>query len=301
MVDIRILRYFLAVAQEESITRAAETLHIAQPSLSKQMMELEAELGKQLLIRGGRKIALTEDGILLRKRAEELIALFERTERELMADSRSVSGEVAIGGNTPASILKTAAAMRRKYPDVRFYFHSGDATDVEERMEHGSLDFAVMLHPVDNAEYNSIALTETVHWGLLVSRSSPLAAHEVITKELLLSAPVIFHHRPGLQRRIAAWAQTDVEKINIAATYNVINGSHEPFVRSGLGAFLTVRELLGSCLDENLRFCPLYPPLDERHVLVWRRNAMLSSAAKEFLNEVKMSALCEHSGDDNAV
>ena len=288
-MDIRVLRYFLAVAQEESITKAAESLHIAQPSLSKQMMELEKELSKQLLIRGSRKTALTEDGVLLRRRAEEIVELLDRTERELSAGTQTVSGEIAIGGGTNASILGTAAAIRARYPDVSFYFHGGDAVDVEERLDHGTLDFAVMLHPVDNVKYDCIPLPDEVQWGLLVKSGDPLAAEEHITRETLMRVPLILHRRQGLQWRIAAWAQTDVEKLNIAATYNVINGNPEAFVKSGIGAFLTVRELLSSRIDDGVCFRPLYPALTERHMLVWKRRAALSRAARVFLDAARAS------------
>lgn len=152
-MDIRVLKYFLAVAREENITRAAESLHIAQPSLSKQMMELEQELGKQLLIRGKRKITLTEEGILLRKRAEDILSLVEKTERELSSDSTNISGEVAIGGTLPPTLLRSAAALQSHYPDISFQFYSGDATDVTERLDHGNLDFAILLQPIDISKY----------------------------------------------------------------------------------------------------------------------------------------------------
>ena len=147
-MDIRVLRYFLTVAREGTITRAAESLHIAQPSLSKQLMELEAQLGKPLLIRGKRKITLTEDGVLLRKRAEEIVSLLEKTEQELTADHGTLSGEIAVGGMPIPSLLHAAAEMRQQHPELRFNFYSGDAAAVTECLDHGSLDFAVLLEPV---------------------------------------------------------------------------------------------------------------------------------------------------------
>ena len=148
-MDIRILRNFLAVTREENITRAAESLHISQPSLSKQLMELEKELGKQLMIRGKRKISLTEDGVLLRKRAEEIIALVEKTEREIRIDTGNISGDISIGGSETETLLHAAASLRRENPNIRFHFYSSDATDVSERLDHGTLDFAVLLEPID--------------------------------------------------------------------------------------------------------------------------------------------------------
>ena len=141
-MEVRELRYFLAVAREENITRAAESLHIAQPSLSKQLMELEKKLGKKLLIRGKRKITLTEEGVLLRKRAEEILELVEKTQQEISSDTEDVIGDIYMGGGTPPSVLGAAAKLRERYPDVKFHFYSGDATDVSERLNHGTLDAA---------------------------------------------------------------------------------------------------------------------------------------------------------------
>ena len=174
-MEIRVLRYFLAVAQEGNITRAAETLHIAQPSLSKQLMELEQELGKQLLIRGKRHITLTEEGVLLRKRAEEILELVGRTEQEITAAEQQLSGSISIGGNPQPSLLQAAAALRQRYPGIRFQFYSSDATDVTERLEYGTLDFTTLLAPVDASRYDSVLLPEHSYWGLLVRADSPLA------------------------------------------------------------------------------------------------------------------------------
>lgn len=174
-MDIRVLRYFLAAAREENITRAAESLHISQPSLSKQLIELEQKTGKQLLVRGKRKITLTEDGVLLRKRADEIVKLLEKTEHELSADSSQVSGEVAIGGNPTAAILMAASELRAFNPEVQFRFYSTDAADVVERLEHGSLDLAIFLEPIDNVKFNYISLPDTARWGLLMPNNCALA------------------------------------------------------------------------------------------------------------------------------
>lgn len=282
-MEIRLLRYFLAVAREENITRAAESLHISQPSLSRQLMELEAEIGRQLFIRGKRKITLTEDGILLRRRADEILTLLEKTERELCADSAQVSGEVAIGGYPTATVLHAAAALRREYPDIRFQFYSSDATDVTERLEHGSLDFAVLLEPVDPAKYEYQSLHDSARWGLLLPEDCPLAAKAAIEKEDILDIPLILHHRTGLQQELSHWAQTGIEHLHIAATYNVVNGDPAAFVQSGLGILLTTDTHLPARLDPGLCFRPLSPAPELRHALVWKRYAVFSRAAEAFL------------------
>ena len=284
-MDIRTLRYFLAVAREESITRAAQTLHIAQPSLSKQIMELERELGKPLLVRGRRRVTLTEDGVLLRRRAEEIVAMMDKIEAELTGGSESVRGEVSLGGIPSALILRTAVALRAQYPAVHFRFFNGDANEVTERLDHGSLDFARLLLPVDAVKYDFLALPGAVRWGLLLPAEHPLAQKRGITREDLHSVPLILHSRAGLQREIARWAQTEIENLNVAATYNTAYVPYE-FVKSGLGAFLLVEDQI-SAPGEGICFRPLEPPLTVHHALVWRRQAMFSRAAQAFLDEVK--------------
>ena len=287
-MDIRVLRYFLAVAREENITRAAEILHIAQPTLSKQLMELEQELGKKLLIRGKRKITLTEDGVLLRKRAEEIVALLEKTRNEIASDSKIISGEISIGGNPSTTVLKAASALRQVHKDITFHFFSGDATAITERLDHGSLDFAILLSPVDTTKYEYVLLPDISQWGLLMESDSPLAAMPVITKEVLCTVPLVLHQRTGLQQKIALWAETDLEQLDIAATYNVVHGNSISFAKSGLGYVLTPRDLFAPELDRSCCFRPLEPPLQLRYALVWKRYSVFSKAAEAFLEKVKL-------------
>lgn len=296
-MEIRLLKYFLAVAQEENITRAAESLHISQPSLSKQLMELEHEVGKQLLIRGKRKILLTEDGVLLRKRADEIVKLLEKTERELSADTSQLSGEIAVGGNPTDTILKAAAALREKNPEVRFRFYSSDATDVMEHLEHGILDLAIFLEPIDNLKFEYISLPDTARWGLLMPVGCGLAQKEYIREDDLLSVPLVFHRRAGLQRIISRWAETDIENFNIAATYNVVSGSPERFVTNGLGYFLTVADQIPEHLGSDVCFRPLFPPLNVRYALTWKRTAVLSKASLAFLDSIR--SVCANSDTSN--
>lgn len=288
-MDIRVLRYFLAAAREENITRAAESLHISQPSLSKQLMDLEQETGKQLLVRGKRKITLTEDGVLLRKRADEIIKLLEKTERELSADCSQVSGEIAIGGNPTTSILKAAFALRTVNPEVQFQFYSSDATDVAERLEHGSLDLAIFLEPIDNVKFEYISLPDVGRWGLLMPCGCELAKKSFVTSSDILSVPLIFHRRAGLQRIISRWAETDIENFSIAATYNVASGSPERFVKNGFGYYLTIDDQLPERLGDNVCFRPLYPELSASYALVWKRTAVLSRVSRAFLDTIRQT------------
>lgn len=288
-MDIRVLKYFLAVAREENITRAAESLHIAQPSLSKQILNLEQELGKQLLIRGKRKVTLTEEGLLLRKRAEDIVSLVEKTEHEISSDFANISGEVSIGGTASQTLLQTAALIRQQHPDVTFQFYSGDATDIIERLDHGNLDFAVLLQPIDTTKYDFIPLPERSAWGVLMRSDSAFADRTTIHKEDLLQMPLILHRRIGLQQNIADWAQTDIEHLHIAATYNVVHGSPIPYVQNNVGYFVTTRDLLPLTLDSDVCFRPLEPKLEVRYNLVWKRRNVFSRAADFYLNTVRNS------------
>ena len=287
-MDIRVLRYFLTVAREENITRAAESLHITQPSLSKQLMELEQELGKQLLVRGKRKLTLTDDGVLLRKRAEEIVALLEKTEQELSADT-ALGGKISIGGLPGKRVLQAAAELRAEHPDVSFDFYSGDACEIIERLDHGSLDFAVLLEPVDGVKYDYVSLGERARWGLIMPDNCELAMKPAIKREDLCSVPLILHKRVGLQRTIEHWAQTDLDHMNVAATYNVLNGDPAALVRSGLGYVLITDDHLPGQLGSGLCFRRLEPPLESSHALIWKRHAVLSKPAEAFLEKVKQA------------
>lgn len=286
-MELRTLQYFLAITKEENITRAAESMHISQPYLSKQLMDLEQEFGKQLLIRGKRKITLTEDGIILRKRAEEILSLVEKTAFDLSSENLQISGEIAIGGNPTMTVLKASSRLRSQYPDVSFQFYSSDAIDVSERLEHGSLDFAVFLEPVDISEYAYISLPEASRWGLLMPSDCTLAEKMYVEKEDLSKVPLIFHRRAGLQQRISQWADADIRDFNIVATYNVINGSPAQFIKSGLGFYLTTEDLLPTVLEPDVCFRPLNPPLEIHYALIWKRAAFLSKAATMFLREIE--------------
>lgn len=287
-MDIRVLRYFLTVAREENITRAAESLHITQPSLSKQLMELEEELGKQLLVRGKRKLTLTDDGVLLRKRAEEIVALMEKTEQELSADT-ALGGKVSIGGLPGKKVLHAAAELRAEHPEVCFDFYSGDACEVVERLDHGSLDFAVLLEPVDAVKYDYVSLGERARWGLIMPGSCELAMKPVVKRDDICSVPLILHKRVGLQRTIEHWAQTDLDHMNVAATYNVLNGDPAALVRSGLGYVLITDAHLPARLDSDLCFRRLEPSLESSYALIWKRHAVLTKPAEAFLEKVKQA------------
>ena len=297
MMDVRVLRYFLAVAREESFTGAAEALMMSQPTLSKQIAQLERELGKTLFERGGRRVTLTEDGMLLYRRAEEIVTLVDRTERELKSDERDVAGEVAVGGHIPRFLLAAAARTHERRRGIRFYWHNGDATDVSERLQHGTLDFAVLLQPVDMVRYDFVPLPDVARWGALVPSDGELAGKDALTVDDLKHVPLAIHHREGLQRAFSLWAGADMDEFDVSATYNVLNGSPSPFVTSGLGCVVTTDDHLDGGESAGVRFLPLDPPLETRCALVHRRHAALSRSASVFLEEVNRSLQSMHDGN----
>lgn len=286
-MDIRVLRYFLAVVQEGSFTNAAARLHVAQPTLSKQIKALEHELGKQLIIRGRKEIALTEDGAILRKRAEEIVALADKTRQELSAGTREPAGEVAIGGNAVPTVLKAASDLRKQHAGVRFRFFIGDATDVCERLDHGSLDFAVLLAPIDDARYNWRALPDQSRWGILVPAESALAQKRTISPQDLQDLPLVLHTRPGIQRMVEHWAGLPLDSLEVVATYNVLNRPVDAFVESELGYPIVADDLLPAAQNNHVAFLPLNPPLRTSYALAWRRRSTPSHAAQAFLEHIR--------------
>lgn len=288
-MDIRILRYFLTVAKSENITKAANALHIAQPSLSKQLMELEDELGTQLLIRGKRKVSLTEDGIFLSKRAEEIISLLEKTEREITSEQENIYGDISIGsGETEAMdvVLQAASALSRKYPEIHYHLFSGDATDVMERLDQGILDFGILIEPIDTLKYDSIHLPVTDIWGILMTEDSTLAQKEFLHPEDLVDLPLIIPQRSGLQRDFSLWIGKDIQKLNVVATYNLGFNASMP-VKQRLGYALALDKLIYTGPGSGLTFRPLAPEMKAQLSLVWKRYQFFSKASEQFLKAVQ--------------
>ena len=207
-MELRVLQYFLAVAREQNISAAAQSLNLTQPTLSRQLKELEEELGKQLMIRGNRKITLTEDGMLLRKRAQEILDLVGRTEKEVMQSNDTVGGDIYIGtGETDAmrQIAQTATRFGKRYPDVYFHVVSGDAMDVCERLDKGLLDFGILLGDIDKTKYQYMELPMRDVWGILMRRSSPLAQKDAISPQDLWDKPLILSRQVGNKGGLYHW------------------------------------------------------------------------------------------------
>lgn len=288
-MDIRVLQYFLAVAREESITRAAETLHMTQPPLSRQLKDLENEVGKQLLIRGSKKVTLTEDGMLLRKRAEEMIALIEKTKSELSSSDENIIGEIYMGsGETEAvsTIAKVAKNLQKEHPLIRYHIYSGDAEHIVERLDKGLIDFGLLVEPFDNSKYDFIRLPVKDTWGVLMRKDSPLAEKKSICAEDLWDKPLIISHQTTISNEMFAWLQKDISQLNIIATYDLIYNASR-FVKMGFGYAITLDKLINTSGNSNLCFRPLYPVSEAGLCIVWKKYQVFSRAAEQFLRQIQ--------------
>ena len=280
-MELRVLRYFLAVAREESISDAADFLHITQPTLSRQLrqlMDLEEELGKQLLIRGkrNRKIALTEDGMRLRKRAEEIIALADKTEAEFLAEGQDISGDVYIGcGESDAMriIARTAVRLKEDYHDIRFHLYSGNAEDVSERMEKGLLDFGIFITAGDDT------------WGVIMPKNAPLAAKDYITPSDLADLPLIVS-RQAVNQELTSWGQQHNIHFDIACTYNLVFNA-AIMAEEGFGYVLSLDKLVNTGEGSGLCFRPLKPDLKVNLSIAWKKYQIFSKASQKFLEYLK--------------
>ena len=288
-MELRVLRYFLEVAREENITAAAETLHITQPTLSKQLMDLEDEIGKKLFIRGKRRITLTEDGILLRKRAGEIIELVEKTESELKKSDEIIVGDIYIGAtetDAMKDIAKICTHLQKKYPHIHYHLFSGNSEDVIEKLDKGLIDFGILFEPSDIKKYNYIKLPAYNIWGLLMRKNSPLATLNDITPDALLNIPLICSKQALDNNELAGWFGYNIEKLNIVATYNLIYNAAF-FVEEGFGSALTLDKLVHMSEENNLCFKPLTPTLKTNLVMVWKKYQVFSKASQTFLNELQ--------------
>lgn len=288
-MEFRVLQYFLAIAREETISQAAESLHITQPTLSRQMKELEEQLGKQLFIRGNRKINLTEEGILLRQRAEEIISLVEKTESEIMHSDTTISGDIYIGsGETEGMriLAKVIDTCHKEYPKIKFHLYSGNFQDVVEKIENGLIDFGVLIEPADISKYDFIKIPVKDKWGVLMRKDSPIASLKSITADTLKKLPLICSSQEIVKNEISGWLNDDYNKLNIVATYNLIYNA-SLLVEEGSGYALGLDKLINTSGNSKLCFIPLEPKLEVGLTLIWKKYHLFSKAASYFLNQLR--------------
>lgn len=292
-MEIRVLRYFLAVAREESITAAANFLHLTQPTLSRQIHDLEEELGQRLLIRKSHRVTLTPEGMLLRKRAEEILSMVDKTESEFRSLETTVSGDVYIGSGETQAVRQIAEIIRRmqvEYPDIHYHMHSGNAQDITDRLDNGLLDFGILIQPADITKYDSLDLPAKDVWGVIMRKDSPLAAKEQLCKEDLRSLPLLCSRQAVLTQRhgnaFASWFGAEFEKLNIVSTYNLIYNA-AIMVEAGVGYAVTLDHLANTSATSDLCFRPLFPRLESGLNIVWKKYQVFSPAAEVFLDHLK--------------
>lgn len=293
-LELRVLQYFLAVAREQNISAAAESLHLSQPALSTQLKALESELGKKLLIRGtkgSRKVLLTEEGMLLRKRAEEILELVRMTENEISQSDEVIAGDVYIGAGESDMIrifARVAKKLQKKYPDIHYHILSGNADFVKEHLDRGLIDFGVVYGPVNSEIYSSMKLPDQDTWGVLMRKDSPLAQKEVIVPRDLWNQPLILSAQKHDAGPMANWIKQDLSKLKVVASYNLVFNA-SLLVDEGLGYAICLDKLINVSGDSNLCFRPLEPMMIAEASVIWKRYQVFSKAADCFLNALKQS------------
>lgn len=288
-MELKILRSFLAVAREQSISGAAKSLRISQPSLSRQVMDLEDELGTKLFERGNRKITLTEQGLLLRKRAEQIVELVNKTEEELTVAVEAISGTVRIGaGETHAfrTVAQAIHGLTAEHPDIRFHIFSGNAEDVMERLDKGLVDFGLLIEPYDVSKYDYIRLPAVDVWGVLMRRDSPLAALDAIQAENLRDAPLICSRQALEGGQLSSWLKADYGKLHLVSSYNLLFNA-SLLVEARAGYALCLDNIVNTTGESNLCFRPLKPALKSQVNFVWKRHQMFSKPSELFLDQMR--------------
>lgn len=292
MIETRLLHYFLAIAREQNITKAAETLFVTQSTLSKQMMDLEKQLGRQLFIRGKRKITLTEEGVFLRNRAQEILALLDNTESAFRSDAETLSGDISIGcGETVVMdrITGLLTEFHRQYPDVRFHTHSGDADTVLERLDKGLVDMGLLLGPLRQEKYDYLNIHQKDTFGLLIPKDCELVNQESINIDQLKTLPMILAEQTFSGHQEIEWFGSDYSVLNVVATYNLIYNATF-MVEHGIGYALCLDRLVNT-KGRNLAFRPIIPELSVDLYIVTKKYQAFSPAVKIFLDLIKKSSL----------
>ena len=288
-MDIRVLKYFLAVAREQSFSTAAERLFLSQPTLSRQLKELEDELGKTLLVRSNKGVTLTEEGIILRKRAEEIIALMDKTEQEVRQSNDSVSGTVYIGaGETYAIklIADTAHHLKADYPGIHYSFFSGNGTDVMEKLERGLMDFGLIFGNIDRTRYEAIEIPLHDTWGVLMRQDEPLAKKASLTISDVSGLDLIIPRQPNHSTMLSEMIAEQAPDANIVAEYNLIYNA-SVMVGEGIGCAIALDRLINVSGDSKLCFRPFEPPMEAVCSFIWKRYSVFTKAAGIFLEQFK--------------
>ena len=284
-MELRVLQYFLTVAREENITKAASLLHITQPTLSRQMIQLEDELGVKLFIRSNHNIILTEDGMLLKRRAQELIYLADRTKQEFIHNREEISGEIVVGSGeflSTSIFSDMVSRFHEKYPKVRYRIYSGNADNIRDYIERGLLDFGIVMEPVDIRKYDCISLPIKERWGILVRDDSELAALDQVKPSDLVGKKLITGAGEMAQSGLYHWMREYYDEDNILVSGNLLY-NEAMMAKSGMGAVICL-EL--ETVYEGLRFVPLFPPVESGTALIWKKDQIFTPAVKLFLEHI---------------
>ncbi len=282
-MELRVLNYFLAIAREENFTKAAQQLHVTQPTLSRQIADLERELGVKLFVRSNHNIILTEDGMILKRRAQEILSLADKTKRDFLQKDEVLSGTISIGSGEFRStkyLAKIIAAFHKKYPDVKYEIYSGNAGNIRDYIERGFLDIGLMSEPIDVRKYNFVNMPINEQWGVFVPDSFPLSQKERISPKDLAGMSVITATGDFNQSRIGKWLGDYKDQVEITATAN-LPYNEAVLVQENMGVMLSIKL---NCTYENLRFIPLSPILEVSTALAWKKEQIFSTATSEFID-----------------
>ena len=302
-MEIRVLQYFLAIAREQSIIRAAESLHLSQPTLSTQIKNMEKELGKQLLIRGtkgSRKVTLTEEGMILRKRAEEILDLVKKTEHEIALSDNVIIGDVYIGAGETDSIrllAKAAGKLKELYPGIHYHISSGNAIFVREQLDKGLIDFGIVFGTPDLTKYEALKLPSKDVWGVLMPKDSPLAEKEFITPEDLWEQPLLISQQESDGGELIQWMKRSISELNIVMTYNLLFNA-SLLVEEGFGYAVCFDGIINTSGDSRLCFRPLKPAIEIEMYMIWKRYQVFSKPAEKFLMMIQEKAPCKPNHND---
>lgn len=289
-MEIRELKYFLAVAREESISKAAKVLFVTQPNLSRQMQNLESEIGAKLFIRGNRRVTLTETGRLLKKRAEEIVDLYNKTQAEIKMPQDEIEGDITIGSGESyalSSVIKVVKNMQDEYPKVKFNLCSGDSGIISEKLDNGLIDFGVFIEPFDVTKYDYLRLPLQDTWGVIMRKDSPLAKKDKIIPEDLWGLPLIRSRQSLGKNKITEWFKKSEDELNIVATYNLLYNA-SIMVREGIGYAVTLDKIINITDSSDLVFKPLYPELKSYLNIAWKKYSLLPKCAEIFLEKLKV-------------
>lgn len=288
-MEIRVLRYFLTVVREQSITKASEVLHITQPTLSRQLAQMEEEIGVKLFDRGTRKITLTNEGLLLRRRAEEILQLVDKTERELIEQEEQVEGRITIGCGEIASVQllpNLFESFHEKYPRVNFDLYTATADHVKDQMDRGLVDIGLLLEPIDIEKYDFIRLNMKERWVVLMRPDAPLAQKEAVTAKDLSTLPMILPRRLRVQSELASWFGDYYENLNVLFTSNLSTNA-SVMVNYGLAYSLAIEGMIPLWDQSRITYRPLSPDLTATSVLAWKRGQPFSLATTKFIEHIK--------------